>query len=158
MRKIELTISRNAFIISKIIYSILALFLTIGILITLKKLFSNNMVDIMNIVSINFILPLIGFIIFCLIDYFVIRTIVVSKMLYYDDSGIIAGPKKISWDIIVNAKITFGQSPVLKIAFTDNGNVENVFGLLRVYPSKSYLNSIKEVFQKKGVTVGKSFI
>jgi hypothetical protein len=79
-------------------------------------------------------------------------------MLYYDDSGITAGTKIILWEKIVNAKITFGQSPVLKIAYNNNGKGDNVIGLLRPYPSKKYLNLVKEVFQKKGVELSTSFM
>jgi len=156
--KIELAIRRKGYIISKIIYSIFALFLTVGIFFTLKELFLRYLINLKNIFSLNFVLALIILLVFCLIDYLIIKSIIMSKMLYYDDSGIIAGGKKIAWEMIADVKLTFGQFPVLKIAYQENANLKKMVGLTRAYPSKNYLNSVKEIFQNRGIMVRKSFI
>ena len=63
-----------------------------------------------------------------------------------------------SWEKILEVKITSGQSPVIKVKYSDDEEVKKVLGFLRTYPTKRYIESIKTIFASKDIMVKKSIM
>ena len=145
------TIGKKGYIISKLICLPIAIIVTSVLLIISYNLMLHITTNIEEAISLNFVIVLVGFIIFLFIDCLIISTLILGKIIKYDNNGITAGSKQILWAQILKVEITFGQSPIIKVRYKENDKEKNVLGLLRTYPTKKYLDSIENIFYSNGI-------